>query len=103
MAEDLYVDIEALTEMHRQMGSICQALEDAGDNVNAYDSALGSPRIEGKLNDFVSGWKDGRKKIKDGVQSLAEAVQGACDSYNENEDNIIKASKPQDESTTYVG
>lgn len=103
MAEDLYVDIDALTEMHSQMTSICQALEDAGDDVNAYDRALGSPRIEGKLDDFIDGWKDGRKKIKDGVASLADAVKGACEAYNENEANIKKATQPQDESTTYVG
>ena len=103
MAEDFYVDIDACTEMYSQMGSISQALEDAEGNVNAYDSALGSERIEGKLNDFVSGWEDGRKKIKDGVNSLAEAVKGACDTYMENENNIKQAAAPQDQSTTYVG
>jgi hypothetical protein len=103
MAEDLYVDIDALTEMYNQMGSIFQALDNAEGDVNSYDSALGSDRLEGKLNDFVGGWKDGRKKIKDGVASLADAIQGAVEGYNENEGNISKATKPQDNSTTYVG
>jgi hypothetical protein len=103
MAEDLYVDIDALTEMYNQMASISQALADAEGGVNAYDRALGSERIEGTLNDFVSGWEDGRKKIKDGVNSLGEAVKGACDTYLENENNIKKATAPQDESTAYVG
>jgi hypothetical protein len=88
---ELYVDLDAMQELARQLGEIRAALMEAEAAVNAFDPRLGSERIEGALNDFVSGWKDGRKRIIEGVDALIGQCQGAVDTYLENERRIIKS------------
>ena len=88
---DLYVDLDAMEELARQLGQIRAALAEADDSVNLFDSRLGSERIEDALNDFVSGWKDGRKRIIEAVEGLMGSCQGSVDTYLENERRIIKS------------
>lgn len=92
MAEpELYVDLDAMQELARQLGEIRAALTEAEAGVNAFDARLGSERIEDALNDFVSGWKDGRKRIIEGVDALIGQCQGSIDTYLENERRIIQS------------
>lgn len=88
---DLYVDLDALEELVRQLGQIRASLEDAGERVDRFDRRLGSARIEEALDDFVSGWKDGRKKIIGEIDALIGKCQGASESYAAQEDAVVKA------------
>ncbi|MGH8907526.1 MAG: hypothetical protein ACRD0K_13620 [Egibacteraceae bacterium] len=90
---DLYVDVDALNELSRQLGQVKASLERASDDVSAYDSRLGSSRIEGALDDFVGGWRDGRKKIIEGIDGLLGRIQGAIDTYNEQEAKLAEATR----------
>jgi hypothetical protein len=92
---DLYVDLPALEELVRQLGQIRASLEKAGDRVDAFDARLRSERIEEALNDFVSGWKDGRRKIIEGIDALLGKCQGAADTYADQEQAVIKATGQQ--------
>jgi hypothetical protein len=87
----LYVDLDAMQELARQLGEIRAALTEAKHAVNAFDSRLGSERIEHALNDFVHGWGDGRARIIEGVDALIGKCQGSIDTYLENERRIIRA------------
>ena len=88
---DLYVDVDALGELSRQLSQIKAALESADDSVDAKDGRLGSERIEDALDDFIDGWKDGRKKIIEGIDGLMDRIQGAVDAYLAQEAEISKA------------
>ena len=82
---DLYVDVDALTELARQLEAVKAALEHTKDSVNAYDARLGSDRIEGAIDDFVSGWRDGRRQLIEGIDGLRARLQGAVETYLEQE------------------
>jgi hypothetical protein len=88
---DLYVDVDALQELARQLQNIKSALDDAGKRVDAFDARLGSHRIEDALDDFIGGWKDGRKEITEAINGLFDAVSGSVNTYLENEARLSKA------------
>jgi hypothetical protein len=90
---DLYVDIDALGELARQLSRIKVAMTEAQKSVDVYDQRLGSPRLEERLDDFISGWKDGRKRIIEEIDGLLEAVEGSIDAYLESERKIVDATK----------
>lgn len=89
---DFYVDLGALQQLASNLELIYNALDHASDNFNAFDDTLGSSDVSGALSDFVGGWKDGRKTIKDEIKSLIDAVRGAAEDYQHNEDSIKKSS-----------
>ncbi|MGH9042031.1 MAG: hypothetical protein ACRDZ3_17565 [Acidimicrobiia bacterium] len=88
---DLYVDLDAMHELASQLGQIRAALVEAKDMINSFDPRLGSERVEDALNDFLSGWQDGRNRIIEGVEALIGQCQGSIDTYLENERRIIKS------------
>ena len=81
----LYVDVDALTELARQLEAVKAALARAEANVDAYDARLGSKRIEGALDDFVSGWRDGRRQLISGIDGLRARIEGAIETYRDQE------------------
>ena len=88
---DLYVDLEALTALAAQLEAVRAALADTKDSVNAYDARLGSKRIEEALDDFVSGWRDGRQQLTEGIEGLRVRLQGAAETYAEQEAALAAA------------
>lgn len=90
MAE-LYVDVDALGELARQLSSVKAALASTKGDVDAYDARLGSERIEGALDDFVSGWRDGRRQLIEGIDGLAARLAGAVEAYIEQEAALSSA------------
>lgn len=89
---DFYVDLTALQQLASNLELIYNALDHANDNFNAFDDVIGSSDVHGALDDFVGGWKDGRKTIKDEIKSLIDAVRGAAEDYEHNENEIKKSS-----------
>lgn len=90
---DIYVDVDALCELARRLQQIKSSLESAADTVNARDGRLGSNEIEGALDDFIKGWRDGRKKIVESIDGLVGRIQGAIEAYEEQERQIAKAAR----------
>jgi hypothetical protein len=89
---DFYVDLEALKQLSSNLELIYNALDHASDDFNYAESSLGSSDVAGALDSFASGWKDGRKTIKDEIKSLIDAVRGAAEDYEHNENEIKKSS-----------
>jgi archaellum component FlaC len=90
---DLYVDLDALTLLANQLGQIKASLEGAKEHIESLDRRLGSDRVIDAFDGFINGWKDGRKKIVEEVESIVDIVRGAVEGYHENEDRIIRAAR----------
>ena len=82
---DLYVDVDALSELSRQLDQIKSSLQGAQKTPDAYGGRLGSKGMEQALQDFISGWEDGRKKIIEAVDGLLGRVHGAIEAYEQQE------------------
>ena len=82
---DLYVDVDALAQLARQLGAVRAALARAERSLGADRARLGSARIGAALDDFVSGWRDGRRQLIEGIDGLAARVAGAIEAYREQE------------------
>ncbi len=89
---ELYVDVDALAELSRQLDDVKAALERAHDDVEGHGQ-LGSQRLSDALDDFVEGWRDGRKHIIDDIDGLLGRIKGAVDTYREQESALAKAAK----------
>ncbi len=92
MGVTLYVDLDALQTLANNLSAIYNALDQAGDTFDYGESDSGSSDVSGALDDFCDGWKDGRKTIKDEINSLMQAVQGAAEDYLRNERAITQSS-----------
>lgn len=90
---ELYVDVDALTELASQLRRIKSALSRAESDVDAHDHDLGSSAIEDALDDFIGGWKDGREKIIEGIDGLLGRIDSAVATYREAETNIGDAAR----------
>ena len=97
---ELYCDLDAMDELGRQLDSIHAALDEVGDRVDVYDAQLGSPRIEQAVDDFVSGWRDGRKEIRSTVEASAANVRKAAETYRIVEGKLVAASGGAGDGTT---
>ena len=97
---ELYCDLDAMDELARQLDSIHAALDDVGEHVDVYDAQLGSRRIEQAVDDFVSGWRDGRKEIRSRVEASAANVRKAAETYRIVEGKLVAASGGAGDGTT---
>ncbi|MGI8665426.1 MAG: hypothetical protein ACR2N4_05270 [Jatrophihabitans sp.] len=89
---DLYADLDALQQLASRLTQIKDALEHVKDDLESYEPALGSSHVSGALHDFVNGWRAGRKKIIGNVDKLQQKVAGVAQTYQEQEDALIKQS-----------
>ena len=89
---ELYVDLDALGELAHKLAQVKAALERSG---TVADSAAGcgSPRVEEAVEDYIGGWRDGRRKIIEGIDGELEKIRGAADAYREQEAMISKAAR----------
>ncbi|MDQ2836247.1 MAG: hypothetical protein M3Y42_14165 [Actinomycetota bacterium] len=92
-AVEIYVDLQALQELANKLAQIKDALSNAKDDLQSYGPALGSGKVNDSLNDFVNGWKDGRKKIDGNIDKLVEKVKGAAQTFADQENTLAKASQ----------
>lgn len=88
---DFYVDVDALSELARQLRLIKSGLENVKDDLESRTAGLGSKDIQHALEDFVNGWRDGRKEIIKGIDGLTDRIQSAIDTYNDTEQQIISS------------
>jgi len=81
---ELEVDRDELRQVHRQLGEIQAALEDA-KHIDVYDGAIGSGRVEDALDHFVGNWSQGRKQILEELKGLLERLGKAIETYDKQE------------------
>ena len=78
-------DLDALQQLANRLGLISDALKNTQRDLKAYGPALGSRPVAHSLDQFVDGWKDGRKKIEENVDKLLDKVKGIAQTYEEQE------------------
>ncbi len=88
---ELYVDVDALGELSRQLQQVKTSLEAASDEASGYGGRLGSERLADALEGFIGGWRDGRKKIIAAIEAQQGRMQGAADTYLEQEAQLSQA------------
>ena len=89
---DLYVDVDALSELARHLSEVKAALQRANESVDRSPDLLGSERLADALGDFLNGWRDGRRHLVEEVDALLGRVRTAVETYLEQEAQLSKAS-----------
>lgn len=89
---NLYADLDALQQLASRLTQIKDALDNVKDDLESYEPALGSSHVADRLGAFVNGWKDGRKKIVGNIDKLQAKVAGVAQTYQEQEDALVKQS-----------
>lgn len=89
-AIEIEVDLDELRQVHRQLGEIQSALEDA-KGIDVYDGAIGSGRVEDALDNFVSNWSQGRRQILEELEGLLARLGTAIESYETNEQQLTES------------
>jgi hypothetical protein len=90
---DLYIDLDGAEILGNQLAQVKGLLTDAVGTIETLDGRLGSPRVVDGFETFISGWKDGRKKILGEIDEVAEKLKGSVEAYQETERRIIKAAE----------
>lgn len=90
---DLYVDVDALLELCRQLEEVKSLLRQAKADHNPSDHRLGSSGIGDALDDFTNGWKDGRRKIIASIDGLQGRIRMAVAAYLEQEEALSSAAR----------
>ncbi|HEX2903297.1 MAG TPA: hypothetical protein VHO01_07550 [Jatrophihabitans sp.] len=93
MAVDLFVDLDALQQLANRLTSIKDSLDNVKDDLQSYEPALGSQHVADRLDAFVNGWRDGRKKITGNIEKLQQKVAGIAQTYAEQERDLAKSSQ----------
>ncbi|MHB1535777.1 MAG: hypothetical protein ACYC1D_14460 [Acidimicrobiales bacterium] len=84
-------DLDAMRGLSTQFASVHRMLSECHAGVGAVDGTLGSGDLEGEVASFVSGWRDGRTKICNGIQGLANRLDAAVGAYGKAEHQIEAA------------
>lgn len=63
----------------------------AKEDVKQSDQRLGSGDIGDAVDDFVDGWRDGRRKIIRGIDGLQGRIRMAIEAYQEQEEALSGA------------
>lgn len=90
---DLYVDVDALLELLRQLEEVESSLKEVKANIRQSNERLGSSDIGNALEDFVQGWRDGRGKIINGIDGLQGRIRIAIQAYLEQEEALSGAAR----------
>ena len=89
MRQEIYVDLVALSRVHRELRDIHNDLNDFDmDYARAHSESMGHRDVIRAFNDFVYGWTDGRERINEQCEVICQQIAGAVEAYNQVEDNI---------------
>ncbi|MFJ9708592.1 hypothetical protein [Streptomyces sp. NPDC101234] len=77
---DLVLSLAGLDDLAGQLRSIKQRMDDTGQvDRKLGNGELGSSAAFDAMEDFMHGWKDGRKEIDVGLENVAKMAQGIVD------------------------
>lgn len=93
MAEgDLVLSLAGLDDLAGQLRSIKQRMDDTGQvDRKLGNGELGSSEAFDAMEDFIHGWKDGRKEIDVGLENVAKMAQGIVDQMTKLDADLRKA------------
>jgi archaellum component FlaC len=89
---DLVLSLAGLDALAGQLRSIKKRMEDAGQvDRKLGHGELGSSSAFDAMEDFMDGWKDGRKEIDVGVDGVAKMAQEIVDKMTKLDVDLRKA------------
>ncbi|RKN46985.1 hypothetical protein [Streptomyces hoynatensis] len=83
--ERMAIPLSELQEFGPQLRNVKEYMNRTGDTFDQYHDALGDEQVIDALDDFVSGWKDGRGDISEQLDGLAEMADTVITSVNDYE------------------
>ncbi|GAB2937334.1 hypothetical protein [Streptomyces mayteni] len=86
--ERMAIPLSALSEFGPQLRSVKEYMNRTGDTFDQYNDSFGDDRIVSALDDFVSGWKDGRGDISEQLDGLAEMADTVIRTVGEFETDL---------------
>ena len=92
MSIDLYADLDALAQLANRLTQIKDSLDNVKDDLESFEPAIGSAHVADRLQAFVNGWRDGRKKIVGNIDKLQQKVAGVAQTYQEQENKLVHES-----------
>ena len=91
---ELFVDVDALLELCRQLEEVKSFLMRAEDDVTqSSHQRLGSSRIRNALSDVAEGWRGGRCEILRDLDGLQVRIRMAIDTYLDQEAALSGAAR----------
>ncbi|MDT0342374.1 hypothetical protein [Streptomyces litchfieldiae] len=82
-SERLAIPVAELSEFAPQLRSVKEYMNRTGDTFDQYHDAMGDERVVNALEDFVSGWKDGRGDISEQLSGLADMADTVVTTVND--------------------
>lgn len=84
-SERMAIPLSELQDFAPQLRNVKEYMNRTGDTFDQYHDALGDEQVIDALDDFVSGWKDGRGDISEQLDGLAEMTETVISSVNDYE------------------
>lgn len=89
---DLVVSLTGLSDLAAGLRSIKTRMDDTGQVDRALGGGeLGSGKAQGALEDFMHGWKDGRKEIDGGLDSVSKMADGIVEGFTKADHELASA------------
>ncbi|MEV1010367.1 hypothetical protein [Streptomyces sp. NPDC049881] len=86
--ERMAIPLTELAEFGPQLRTVKEYMNRTGDTFDSYNDAFGDDRVVDALDDFVSGWKDGRGDISEQLEGLAEMADTVIRTVDEFETEL---------------
>lgn len=96
MAGSLEVSSAELLDFEKSLLRIGQEFEQVDDRNDFDVETFGSDELVSALQKFTQNWTDGRKKIRNSVETLGKQVGHAAETYRKVEDDLVKAGQVND-------
>ena len=87
----LDVDIEALEQLAPRLRAVRMQLDHLGQNLAAFEGAVGSRRLNRRLAELAGNWKHHRERLGTELEAVAAMVAGAAATYRQQEAEIAAA------------
>jgi hypothetical protein len=89
---DLSVSLIGLSDLATGLRSIKKRMDDTGQVDRALGSGeLGSGKAQDALDDFMHGWRDGRKEIDGGIDSVVKMADAVVDQLTKTDQDLKNA------------
>jgi phage-related minor tail protein len=97
---DFYIDLAQLNTVKDELGKITKEFEDAGNNADDLEDAIGDPYGRNELReaaeDFEDRWNHKRDELKDSLNDVLEHIKGVIENVEKwDTDTAIQLSAPE--------
>jgi conjugal transfer/entry exclusion protein len=87
---DLAVDLAGLQKIADDLNTVKNQMNDFGstDKDSLSDSEIADSKVKGALDDFAGGWRDGRKEIAGGIDSVAKMAAKVVEELTKKDEEL---------------